>query len=93
MADLFWKRWTKEYLPELKERQKWTKTTRNLVKGDIVLIIDETAPRNSWIMGQVVETLPDSRGHVRQVQVRTKTNILCRPITKLALLLEAPVEA
>ena len=91
MADLFWKRWTKEYLPELQERQKWTRKTRSFVKGDIVLIIDDTAPRNSWIMGQVMDILPDSRGLVRQVQVRTKTSILRRPITKLALLLEAPV--
>ena len=68
MADLFWKRWTKEYLPELQERQKWTRKTRNFVKGDIVVIIEGTAPRNSWIMRQVVETLPDSRGLVRQVQ-------------------------
>ena len=42
-------------------------------------------------MGQVVDTLPDSRGLVRQVQFRTKTSILRRPITKLALLLVAPV--
>ena len=47
MADLFWKRWTREYLPELQERQKWTKKRRNFVAGDIVLIIDDTAPRNS----------------------------------------------
>lgn len=86
MADLFWKRWTKVYLPELQERQKWTIKTRNFVKGDIVLIIDDRAPRNSWVMGQVMQTIPDSRGHVRQVQVRTKTNTLCRPITILAII-------
>ena len=90
MADLFWKRWTREYLPELQERQKWTKKRRNFVAGDIVLIIDDTAPRNSWVMGRITQTLPDKRGFVRQVQVLTKTSTLTRPITKLALLLEAP---
>lgn len=89
MADLFWKCWTKEYLPDLQERQKWTKKRRNFITGDIVLIIDNTAPRNSWIIGQVIRVTPDSRGFIRQVQVRTKTSTLCRPITKLVLLLEA----
>ena len=90
MSDFFWKRWTREYLPELQERQKWTKKRRNFVAGDIVLIIDDTAPRNSWVMGRITQTLPDKRGFVRQVQVLTKTSTLTRPITKLALLLEAP---
>lgn len=89
MADLFWKCWTKEYLPDLQERQKWTKKRRNFITGDIVLIIDNTVPRNSWIIGQVIRVTPDSRGFIRQVQVRTKTSTLCRPITKLVLLLEA----
>lgn len=38
----------------------------------LVLIIDETGPRNSWIVGQVTRVLPGLRGVVRQVQVRTK---------------------
>lgn len=91
MADLFWKRWTKEYLPELQERQKWAQKRRNFVLGDIVLIIDDTAPRNSWILGRVIQTISDSKGLVRQVEVRTQTTTLRRPITKLCLLLEAPI--
>lgn len=90
LADLFWKRWTKEYLPELQERRKWNSKRRNFVVGDVVLIIDDTAPRNSWIMGRITETIPDSRGMVRQVQVKTPTTTLRRPITKLCLLVEAP---
>lgn len=30
ISDLFWKRCTKEYLPQLQERQKWAKAKRNL---------------------------------------------------------------
>jgi hypothetical protein len=33
MADLFWKRWLKEYLPMLQERRKWNKRRRNLQAG------------------------------------------------------------
>ena len=62
---------------------------KNLKPDDLVLIVDETSPRSSWLMGRVTETIPDSRGHVRRVKVRTKSNVLERPITKLCLLLEA----
>lgn len=40
-------------------------------------------------MGQITQVLPDAQGFVQQVQVQTKTSTLCRPITKLVLLLEA----
>ncbi len=88
LSDLFWKRWIKEYLPLLQERQKWTKERRNLVLGDIVLLADSSAPRNSWMLGRVLETFPDKKGLVRSVRVQTKTNILVRPVTKLCPLLE-----
>lgn len=89
MADLFWRRWTQEYLPVLQERQKWSTTRRNFNLGDVVLIVDPSAPRNSWMMGKIVKIMPDSKGTVRSVQVQTKTSALERPITKICLLEEA----
>ncbi|KAG7524560.1 hypothetical protein JOB18_013868 [Solea senegalensis] len=83
MADLFWKRWTKEYLPLLQERQRWTGVQRNLVAGDLVLLMDSTAPRNSWIMGRVLQTFPDRKGFVRQIRIKTRTSCLDRPISKM----------
>jgi len=88
MANLFWYRWVREYLPLLQERQKWNKERRNFEVGDIVLIVDSNAPRNSWPMGIVLETIQDRFGLVRQVKVKTSTNMLTRPIDKLCLLLE-----
>lgn len=88
LADIFWKRWCREYLTQLQERQRWSAPGRNFCVGDVVLIVDETSPRNSWPLGKILETFPDSRGFVRQVKVKTKTNELCRPITKLCLLQE-----
>ena len=86
MADLFWKRWTREYLPLLQERQKWNKVKKNLKHGDIVLIIDESSPRNSWPMGRITEIFPDKKGHIRRVKIKTQNGTLERPITKLCLL-------
>ena len=88
MANLFWKRWSHEYLPLLQERQKWHEVKRNIKIGDVVLIVDSNAPRNSWPMGVIVETMPDSLGLVRQVKEKTVTNILVRPIDKLCVILE-----
>lgn len=89
IAELFWKRWTSEYLLVMQERQKWTRPKRGFSEGDIVIIADATAPRGSWLMGRVLSTTADSRGLIRSVKVQTKTSILDRPITKLCLLLEA----
>ncbi|KAK7884419.1 hypothetical protein WMY93_027542 [Mugilogobius chulae] len=88
MSDIFWKRWTREYLPLLQERQKWARPSRNFAIGDIVLIVDDSSPRNSWVTGKVVQTTPDKSGFVRQVRVKTKTTTLDRPITKICLLQE-----
>lgn len=89
MSDLFWKRWTREYLPQLQKRQKWNHTARNFSQGDVVLIVDESAPRGSWLMGRIVKIVVDEHGIVRKVRVKTRTNELERPITKLCLLQEA----
>ncbi|XP_025763461.1 uncharacterized protein LOC112847046 isoform X2 [Oreochromis niloticus] len=89
MSEIFWKRWAREYLPQLQERQRWTRPSRNFLVGDIVLIVDDTAPRNSWITGKVIHTISDKAGMVRQVRIKTKTSVLERPITKICLLQES----
>ena len=88
LANLFRKRWTREYLPILQERQKWLDVKRNLKVGDVVLIVNSSASRNSWPMGIVQETIPDGEGLVRQVKVKTSTNTLIRPVDILCLILE-----
>ncbi|KAF0038496.1 hypothetical protein F2P81_008980 [Scophthalmus maximus] len=59
MADMFWKRWAREYPPQLQERHKWSRPSRKFAIGDILLIIDDSAPRNVWAMGKVIQMFPD----------------------------------
>lgn len=76
ISDLFWKRWIREYLPLLQERQKWNQRKKNLKPGDMVIIMDSSAPRGSWPLGKVPETIHDKKGLVRSAPLKTKTNIL-----------------
>ena len=85
MANLYWKRWTREFLPLLQERQKWLKRNRNIRIGDVVLIVDPKAPRNSWPLALVKETMPDHLSFVRQVKLKTATSTLVRPILILEM--------
>ncbi|TWW62353.1 hypothetical protein D4764_04G0010000 [Takifugu flavidus] len=89
LADAFWKHWCKEYLTQLQECQRWSSPGGNFCVGDVVLIVDDTSPRNSWQLGRIVETFPDRHGLVHEVKVKTKTNEPCCPITKLCLLQES----
>lgn len=65
---------------------------RNLCPGDIVLLAETTAPRGCWQMGRVLAVNTDALGLVRSVQLKTKTSVLDRPVTKLCLLLEAAMD-
>ncbi|KAI7802084.1 hypothetical protein IRJ41_024663 [Triplophysa rosa] len=73
ISDLFWKRWVKEYLPLLQERQKWNTNKNSLRPGDIV------SCKHSLI----------KKGLVRFVRLQTKTSVMDRPVAKLCLLHES----
>ena len=88
LSNVFWSRWRKEYVQNLQQRVKWNRPRRNFEKGDLVLIVDDRAPRNDWSMARVIDVHPDSNGHVRSVRVTTATTTLDRPIDKLVLILE-----
>ena len=86
LADMFWKRWIREYLPTLQVRQKWLEKRPNLAVGDYVLLVDENCPRGRWPKGVIQEVFPDRHGVVRHVTVKTATTSLRRDIRKLCLL-------
>lgn len=89
LANSFWKRWKTQYLPILQTRPKWKGDTRNLTKGDIVLVKDQTLHRNEWPVGIIECVYPSSDGRVRKVEVRLGTDrkLLKRPATEIVLLL------
>ena len=69
LADEFWQRWRKSYLQSLQTRQKWTTPMKNIEVGDIVILKDDSVPRNCWKLARVETTYPDADGYVRKVKV------------------------
>ena len=100
LANEFWTGWRKDYLQSLQPRQKWMAKRRNLQVDDIVVVMDDNSPRNSWRIARVEEVYPDDDGLVRKVRIKiADRNLdgngrpvgppvsLCRPVQKLILLL------
>lgn len=88
LADLFWKRWKREYLISLQERQKWSNVRDNLTEGAVVMIVDENSPRCHWLLGRVVQINPSKDGLVRNAIIKSGKTMINRPLSKLVLLCE-----
>jgi len=86
LADMFWGRWVKEFLPTLTKRSKWFQSKDEVKSGDIVIVVDDQAPRNTWKMGRVMTTFPGKDGVARVVDVKTENGTYRRPVAKLCKL-------
>ncbi|XP_043981082.1 uncharacterized protein LOC122835801 [Gambusia affinis] len=102
LANEFWTRWKKEYLLNLQQRQIWQRNKRNAKLNDIVILQEDSSPRNKWKLARVTEVYPSADGRIRKVKLllsdstldkdgkRTvKPVYLDRPVHKTVLLLEA----
>ncbi|XP_058816368.1 uncharacterized protein LOC131679652 [Topomyia yanbarensis] len=85
-ANRFWKRWIADYLPTLTRRTKWFCPAKPIEVGDIVVLVDETLPRNCWPKGRIIDAVRSKDGQVRRAMVQTASGILERPAIKLAVL-------
>ncbi|XP_026733916.1 uncharacterized protein LOC113498174 [Trichoplusia ni] len=89
LADHFWRRWVKEYLPLLMPRKIDGRTTVDPREGDVVLIVDAALPRNSWPRGEVIKVYPGPDGRRRVLDVRTSGGVLRRPTRRVVVLVPA----
>jgi hypothetical protein len=86
LLDLFWKRWIREYIPNLQQLEKWRTEKRNVCVGDMVLIVEDNVKRSQWPIGRVTRVLKGTDNLVRSAFVQTASAELHRPIAKLCLL-------
>ena len=83
LVEMFWRRYLREYIPQLQKRMKWTREKKSVKRGDLVLVIDENSPRKQWPMALIVETREGRDGLVRSVKLRSKGTCITRPVTKI----------
>lgn len=84
LADMYWRRWVKEVLPDLLPRRKWNEEVKPLQVGDLVLIADPDSPRNTWPKGVIQRTYPGKDNRVRLVEVKTRTGVWKRSAARVA---------
>ncbi len=101
LVEQFWSRWRREYLTSISQRQKWHEVRRNVKVGDVVIIKEADAPRNTWNLARVIEALQSDDGLVRKVKLQmsnpaldncgrrtNKLSVIERPVQKLVVILE-----
>lgn len=71
LVNHFWKRFIRKYLPTLMKRAKWHSKTRQLQIGDVVLLVDYSAPRGKWEIARILKVFPGQDGVERNAQVKT----------------------
>ncbi|KAG7483457.1 hypothetical protein JOB18_048755 [Solea senegalensis] len=93
LANIFWHRWRREYLPTLQSRSKWQDAGPNIKEGDLVLLKDNQARRNEWPLALVMKTFPGQDGKVRKVELKVtrsgSAKTFLRPVSETVLLMSA----
>ncbi|KAF7656540.1 hypothetical protein LDENG_00039950 [Lucifuga dentata] len=64
LADQFWSRFIRDYLPSLQNRQKWQSSPADLMERAVVMIVDPKTPRVLWPIGHMIKTHHSADGHV-----------------------------
>ncbi|XP_057688209.1 uncharacterized protein LOC130913548 [Corythoichthys intestinalis] len=90
LADQFWSRYIKEYLPTQHIRQKWHSATPELQEKAVVMIVEPQLPRASWPIGQVTKVHRSDDGCIRSADVDVKGHVYTRPVARLVSLPALP---
>ena len=78
----FWRCWSQLAGPNLFVRSKWHTVQRNVAVGDVVWLCDQNALKGQFKLGRVVSANPDSKGIVRDVDVKVVPSY-CVPLTRV----------
>lgn len=81
----FWRRWSREYLHHLQQRNKWMTKKNSLHVGQMVLLREDSTSPLSWSLARILELHPGNDNVVRTVTVRTSNGIYKRLITGLCI--------
>ena len=88
MTQIFWKRYSAEYLNTLQQRGKWHYPGRDMKVNDLVVLKDDSLPPTSWHLGRIEELHPGPDGVSRVATVRTTHGPFkraCRSLVRLPI--------
>jgi hypothetical protein len=90
LANVFWSRWRKEFLPTLQLRRKWRHEHPNLQEGDLVLLRSKEIARSMWPIARITKAYESTDGKVRKVEPMTARDGVkwsyTRPVNEVILL-------
>ncbi|XP_068907680.1 uncharacterized protein [Tenebrio molitor] len=86
MRQLFWRRWTREYLSRLQARSKWRNPDTTPAVGSLVLIADDELPPLRWNLARITELHLGKDGLPRVASLKTKNGATKRSVHKLCVL-------
>lgn len=93
MQQLFWKKWSTEYLTLLQQRTKWQTTSSNIKIGTMVLLKEENQPPLKWQLGRIIEIIKGDDGVARVAIIKTANAIVRRAVSKICILINDEVES
>ena len=80
MAQDFWLRWQKIYLPTLIPRKKWNSPQQNFKESDHILLKVYNMVKK-WSRGRVHKIIPNKDGKVRCLEIKkTDGSVLLRDV-------------
>lgn len=83
----FWKRWSKEYLPQLHQRGRWTTKKNNIQVSSLAILKEDNLPPLQWKLVRITAVHPGAVGVVRVVTGRSSHEVeMRRPVVKVAIL-------
>ncbi|XP_066585644.1 uncharacterized protein [Prorops nasuta] len=83
ITELFWQKWSGEYLQSLQSRPKWQIKNNDFREGDIVIIKTPNAPPCKWNLGRIIRLIIGSDSVARVAVVQTANKQIQRSLTQL----------
>ncbi|XP_066585539.1 uncharacterized protein [Prorops nasuta] len=86
ITELFWQKWSGEYLQSLQSRPKWQIKNNDFREGDIVIIKTPNAQPCKWNLGRIIRLIIGSDSVARVAVVQTANKQIQRSLTQLCRL-------
>ncbi|GBO33493.1 hypothetical protein AVEN_208733-1, partial [Araneus ventricosus] len=84
LSQIFWKKWSKDYLNRLQSRVKWRKGDKIFKENEIVLVKNEDNSKTfNWNLAKIIKVHAGKDNVIRVVTVKTNKGIYQRTVNKI----------